>query len=282
MSRKLTLTWIVVFFLTMSCARREAVGDAKPVVVRGSQSMRWLMRQLADRYAIRHPGRDVEVHATGTGKGIAALAEGKADVAGATRLMSASERMRLGESVSEMPLAAEAAVVFVHPSNPIDTLSVDQIRAIFTGSVRFWSELGGPRERIAVIDRIDTDGTHDVHDFFRAVALRGSPFASHAEQRQHSYQIVNAVGVNPFAIGYARANDIDPKVVRVIRIATSSGTAIAYSEDAVRRGEYPLARRFIFYSVGGDSGRVHDFLAWCRTDEAATLIRRGGLITLRP
>ena len=53
-------------------------------------------------------------------------------------------------------------VPIVHPSNPVKNLTMDQIKAIYDGSIRNWKELGGKDDKIVVISRDTSSGTYEI------------------------------------------------------------------------------------------------------------------------
>jgi phosphate transport system substrate-binding protein len=56
-------------------------------------------------------------------------------------------------------VAYDCIVPVVHPSNPVQDLSLDQLKAIYTGQVRNWKDVGGPDKDIVVVSR-DTSSGH--------------------------------------------------------------------------------------------------------------------------
>jgi ABC-type phosphate transport system substrate-binding protein len=58
------------------------------------------------------------------------------------------------EQIKVYPLAKEPILILVHDDNPIDDLSIEQIRAIFRGELANWSEVGGPDRPIIVVTRL--------------------------------------------------------------------------------------------------------------------------------
>ena len=50
----------------------------------------------------------------------------------------------------------------MHPSNPVKNLTLDQLKAIYDGSIKNWKEVGGKDENIVVISRDTSSGTYEM------------------------------------------------------------------------------------------------------------------------
>jgi phosphate transport system substrate-binding protein len=100
----------------------------------------------AEDFMTRHPHIDVMVQGGGSGAGIAALLQGTADIGMASRELSDKERQyaaRQGLAVRAFAVALDGITVVVHADNPVEVLTIEQLRGIFTGSIQNWQDVGG-------------------------------------------------------------------------------------------------------------------------------------------
>jgi phosphate transport system substrate-binding protein len=126
-------------------------------------------------------------------------------------------------------VAATSEVVFVvHPSNPVRELSWDQLRAVHTGSISRWSELGGRDEPIAVFTDAAASATRAL---VKQVVLGGAEYAPAAVALAAVKDVNDRVAVTPAGIGALGLEFVDPARVAVVR---------------TRKVERPLA----FVSIG--------------------------------
>ena len=82
--------------------------------------------------------------------------------------------------------ARDALSVYVHPSNQVPSLSLDQLRGIFTGRIRLWSQLDGERRghyEILVVNRSPASGSGL---FFREHVLQGEPYTRRLPERRRA------------------------------------------------------------------------------------------------
>lgn len=130
---------------------REEMMPANPsaasIKIAGSDTMVNLSQAWAEEYSRKFPQVRPEVAGGGTGVGIAKLIDGTVQMANASREMKPEEKRQVlekfGLPVQEYVVALDALAVFVHSSNPVDELSLDQLAEIFgdRGTITRWSQL---------------------------------------------------------------------------------------------------------------------------------------------
>ncbi|QGG47937.1 substrate-binding domain-containing protein [Heliorestis convoluta] len=133
------------------------------IKVKGSDTIVNMTQVLAEEFMIQN---DVSIAVTGggSGTGIAALLNGTADIAITSRDIKESEietiKEKTGKEVVEYTVALDGLAFVVHPENPIEELTMDQLKDIYTGKVTNWLELGGHDQNIVVLARETSSGTH--------------------------------------------------------------------------------------------------------------------------
>lgn len=253
--------------------------SSKPLTVKGSDTMVILTQRLAEEYMKSHPGEIVQVNGGGSGTGIAALINGSADMAMASRPMKADEKQKAAQSrgseVTEHPIALDGLGVFVNNASPVQHLTIAQIKDIFQGKTKNWSEVGGPNAPVILYGRESSSGTYD---YFREHVLAKGDFAPQVQTLQGTAAIINAVGRDKNGIGYggiAYAKD-----VRALAIQAEGAQPVAPSETTVANGTYPLSRKLFFYFPSASPERVKKFAEWALTPEAQALVTKVGYFPL--
>ena len=282
---KRTIALMIAFFLAACGGEQQSTGSAsrpasnKPVTIKGSDTMVILGQRLAEEYMTAKPGTVVQVNGGGSGTGIAALINGTVDLAMASRPMKDDEKAKAkqarGADVVEHPVALDGLGVFVHASNPIQNLTIAQVKDIFQGKVKNWSELGGPNAPLVLYGRESSSGTYD---YFREHVLGKGDFAPAVQTLQGTAAIINAVGQDRNGIGYGGI--AYAKQVRAIGIAAEGKSPVAPSESTVADGSYPLARKLFFYYPANAPERVTSFAQWAVTPEAQALVTKVGYFPL--
>src|SRR6185436_1517696 len=144
------------------------VGSAAPaargITVKGSDTMVILAQRWAEAYMSGHPGSIVQVTGGGSGTGIAALINGTTDICTASRPMKEDEKRKLRDRFqtmgTELPVARDGLTIYVNEGNPVKTLSLEQLRLIYTGKVTNWKQVGGDDGRIVLYSRENSSGTY--------------------------------------------------------------------------------------------------------------------------
>jgi phosphate transport system substrate-binding protein len=258
-----------------------AVSARADITVKGSDTMIILAQKWAEVYMAKY--RDVKLQVTGGGSGIgiAALLNRGTDVATASRPMKPAEIaqcLRLfGRRPTEYKVALDGLTVYVHESNPVKDLSLEQLRLIFTGKIRNWKEVGGPDARITVYSRENSSGTYE---FFKEHVLLGRDFTARAQTMPGTAAVIQAVAKDKNGIGYggvAYAKGVKALAVR----REPASEPIAPTEEAVVKGIYPIWR-FLFMYVNPelDKGQIADFIKWVRSDEGQKVVADVGFYPL--
>ncbi len=131
--------------------------------VRGSDTEVNVVFRLAEAYMAQDSGVSISIAGGGSGAGIAALLNGKVDVANSSRPLKEREialaRLRGIQLVAHI-FAADALVVIVNSNTGVDSLTLEQLSRIYLGEVRDWSAVGGRPGRISLYGRQSNSGTY--------------------------------------------------------------------------------------------------------------------------
>lgn len=199
---------------------------------------------------------NIEVAAHGSGTGFVALGQGSAELAASSRPIKDSEAASLatlGDLKSpegEQVIAIDGLAVILHPSNPLSSLSVEQLAKVFSGEVKTWEELGGRGGAIRVYARDDNSGTFDTFKEL-VLASHGKILAAGALRFESSNQLSDSVSQDPQGIGFIGL----PYIRQAKPLAISAGDSLPMlpSTELVATEDYPLSRRLFFYMKPGES-----------------------------
>jgi len=153
--------------LVAGCAMPQPSSDGSgggTVTIKGSDTMVILGQKWAEVYMKEHPDTKIQVTGGGSGTGIAALVNGTTQIAQASRPMKDKEREQVreksGAEVKEFVVAKDGVTVYVSESNPLTEISKPQLKAIYTGKVKNWKDVGGPDMPIVLYSRENNSGTY--------------------------------------------------------------------------------------------------------------------------
>lgn len=116
------------------------------ITIKGSDTMIILTPRWAEAYMKLRPGIVIQVTGGGSGTGIAALIDGRTHICMSSRPIKDKERQKIrekyGKEVVEFPVALDGLAVFVHRQNPLQEITLQQLKDIYTGKIRDWKSLG--------------------------------------------------------------------------------------------------------------------------------------------
>lgn len=235
----------------------------EPVVleVTGAEEMVPLLTDLAHFYADEHPGTTIDVTGGGTRWGIRAVSSGAADIGMSVRPISDEEQ----EQLSAYPISRDAVAVIVHPSNPIASLSREDLGAIFSGTTFRWDAFGWDEREITVVTRETGSGDRGVFEMF---ALDGEELTLNALIAPTPAAVVETVAETPSAIGYVSLAQVSG-TVKVIGV-----TSVSPSEQTIANETYPLTRPFLLVTAGRARGSARTFIDWVRSDAGQSIVER--------
>jgi phosphate transport system substrate-binding protein len=247
-----------------------AGSERRIIRITGSDTMVNLLQAWAEEYRHAQPAVMVQVAGGGSGVGIAGLIGGTLDVAAASREMRPSERQhvleRFGLPPQELAVARDALAVYVHASNPLDTITLPQLAEIYgeRGNIRRWSQLGIAHAGCSSgeIVRVGRQNNSGTFAYFRDVVLGRREYEMGSIDQSGSKDVVALISRTPCAIGYSGAAFAIHGVSALKVAARPELTAAAPNRDSVLRGIYPLARPLYLYTGGPPNQNVRDFLGW--------------------
>jgi phosphate transport system substrate-binding protein len=276
----------------VACDRQEPpVSDEAPEAVetienKGSDTLVNLALAWAETYMELHPEVGISVTGGGSGTGIAALINDTVDIANASRQMKTEEieaAQANGVSPVEFVVARDAIAVVVHPSNPVDGLTFQQISDIYTGRITNWQGVGGEDRPIVLLSRESNSGTYLY--FLENVVQMGQDdstllFAPDALLMPSSEGITSEVRQNPNTIGYDGLGYVTSEE-KIVAVALDAGGPYVFpSVDTVNDGSYPISRPLYMYTAGEPTGRIEEYLDWVR-DQGQKVVPELGFVPLQ-
>ena len=228
---------------------------ANELVVTGSTTILPIAEIAGEMFTDDNPENKVLVSGLGSSAGIETVSRGSSDIGTASRDLK-EEEMELG--LYDTPLAYDAIAVIVHPSNPIDDLTKEQVRLIFNGTYTNWSELGGNDVRIGLVNRDEASGTREA---FYKIAMEKSPFDRTAAVLPGTGQVRSVVAQAEGAVGYISLGFVNNEVKSI------SVDGIEASAETVVDGTYPISRLLHFFTPGEPTGLAKDYIDFVLSDE---------------
>jgi phosphate transport system substrate-binding protein len=258
---------LIVFTLTATLlACFGIVLAVSTITVKGSDTLVRLGQRWAEEYMKQHKDLVIQVSGGGSGTGIAALLNGTTDICEASRDMKEKEYQlakEKGITPYRVSVALDGIAVFLNKENPVEVLSLPQLKGIYTASITNWKEVGGPDHKIILYGRENNSGTYA---FFKEHVLDNEDYAAETQTLPGTAAVVNAVSKDKYGIGYggiAWASGV--KYAKVKK--DTAAKAIEPSLESVSSGTYPISRELYWFFNGKPTGELQKLVNWALSPE---------------
>jgi phosphate transport system substrate-binding protein len=254
-------------------ANRPSGSTNTVVVWRGDiVSARGFASDLAVAYRKEHKG-ELKVEAFSTISGIDAVIDGSADIAGSARGMHQKRETEL--ALVFQPVALDAIVPVTHPKNPVNNITLAQMRQIYLGRITNWKELGGADAEINLYSiAAPLDGLE--YSFRHLMYRHGDQKIAAPRLYLNTSKLEEGIAIDPNGLGLSSlSNSYANKGMKMLSVE-----GISASTQSVANGSYPL---FItLYVVSRqDSPKaqtVNDFVTFLDSPSAKQLMRQHQLV----
>lgn len=275
-TRHLLLAGILALFALMlsGCGGQgqSAAGEkglSGTITAVGSTAMLPLVEEASKQFMGKNPKVQVNVQGGGSGTGLSQVSSGAATIGNSD--IFAEEKSGIDASrLVDTKVCVVGIAAVANPRIPVDNLTKSQLIDIFTGKTTNWKEVGGPDQKIIVINRAKGSGTRAT---FKAFALDGKEETTGGMEIDSSGQVKKTVKETPGAISYVALSYLDNSI-KAIKI-----DGVEPNEENIRNGRYPVWAYEHMYTLGQPSGHVKAFLEYMLTDEVQnTLVPKLGYI----
>jgi len=257
--------------LILSCSTALAASDRLSLT--GSSTVAPLLLEIGKRYESLNPAVRVDVQTGGSSRGIQDARMGTADAGMVSRALKPAEK-----DLTPFLVAMDGIGMIVHQSNPIKALSDTQIKAIYTGKINNWQQVGGKDQPITVVTKAEGRSTLEL--FLEHFELKNSQIKPQVVIGDNQ-QGVKTVAGNPGAIGYVSIGAAEYEHARAVPIKLLPMDGKPASVAAVAKGQYPFARELNLVVKGKPSKQLQDFIAFAQSAKVNDLIDAQFLVSPR-
>jgi len=222
----------------------------------GSTALQPLMEQAATQFMAGNPNARIVVQGGGSGTGLTQVAQGAADIGNSDIYAEEKEGIDASQLTDHQICVVGMACV-VNPAITVDNLTKQQLIDIFTGKTTNWNSVGGPDQKIVLVNRPKASGTRAT---FKKYALGGAEEASGIEE-DSSGTVRKIIKETPGAIGYLALSYLDGS----LKVVNLDGVTPA--KENVINGKYPVWAYMHSYTKGKPGGAVDAFLQYMLSED---------------
>lgn len=232
-------------------------------------------------YPVYDPGFS-KVVSTTTREAYDRLLEGETDIIFVAGPSIGHQKMAeaKGLELQMTPIGREAFVFFVNSRNPVEGLSSDEIRSIYSGEVTNWKDIGGDNNEIRAFQRpIDSGSQTQFIKFMEGTPIEEPEIEEMAGGMGGIISEVASYRNYKNAIGYT-FRFFSVEMIRNDEIKLLAIDGVEPTIEAIRSGEYPLAAEFYAVTAGSDNPNVQPFIDWILSEEGQELVEETGFVSV--
>jgi phosphate transport system substrate-binding protein len=254
---------------------------ADPLVLVGSANA--AAPVLAALPKMQDAGLELKIETdSNTSQAIYVVGEGKADLALATRAVTAEERAAFStKRLVETPFAVQLVALVVSKDvweAGVHKLDKEQMRRIYEGEATNWKEFGGADHPIRFFNPEAGRGSWEMLATWIYGDPRKAPATKTTETVSTDEETRNVVEFNAGAISLLTPLSIDQKGVFALDLVDDQGAALPPDLESFRKSSYPLARQFYLVCAGRPTGVLKRTIDFMLTPDGAAAVRKVGLL----
>lgn len=234
------------------------------ITAAGSTALLPLVKDAAAEYQQAHPDVKISVSGGGSGTGINQVAAKAVDIGDSDITAPAHPELH------DNRVAVTGFSVVANPAVTVKNLTKKQIQDIFTGKTTNWNQVGGPDQKIVVVNRPRSSGTRAV---FVKTVMNGTPVNESGLTEDATGTVVSVVKQTPGAISYAAFSGTHGQGLNELSI-----DGVAPTDDNVISGKYPFWSYEHMFTFGAPTGEVSRFIAFVQT--RSDLLAKNGYIKI--
>ena len=262
----------------------------------GSSVVANIARAWAPAFQRIYPGVSVNVVAKSSGAAIGDMAANSATLGMMSRPMNQTERgaytKQHGQPPLEFRVAVDAVAIYVFKDNPLKSITLPQLERIFAAApksgaaIGHWGQLALDGDWAGrPVNGVGFETGRGAYEIMRELVLRGGNFSGNVTAEPVSTSVVQAVGVDPGAFGYASVYFRTVRT-RVLPVQNAAGDIAQPEESDASNGKYPLARHlYLYLSAAKDAGAnaaAREFLRFVLSEEGQNIARANGAFAVTP
>ena len=241
------------------------------VALNGSTSMEKFVNGLKEAIVETYPDLQLEPQFTGSSAGVEAVTNGTADIGDVSRALTDEEKE---SGLVENIVALDGIAIVTDKANTASNLTTQQLKDIYTGKIKNWSEVGGADQNIVVIGRESGSGTRDAFEEILDIADQ----CDLAQTLNETGAVAAAVQSTPGAIGYISLDALSDDV-KALQL-----DGVSPSEATIKDGTYTLQRPFVMATKGEVSkqpAQVQAVFDFINSDAGQEVISSVGLVSAK-
>ena len=202
-----------------------------------------------------------------TVRGYKAIVDGDTDIlfCAAPSAEQKAYAQEQGVELVYVPVGLEGFVFFVNAQNPVESLTVQQVRDIYAGSITNWADVGGANRIINPVTRLAGSGSQSAMDSFMGTTPYGAK---------------SLLSVTGGSLGFSFRYYLDDMVgsdsVKMLKL-----NGVYPSAENIQNGTYPvIAKFYAIYRADNENENIQRLIDWLLSSEGQQIIEKTGYVRI--
>nr|WP_057888533.1 phosphate ABC transporter substrate-binding protein PstS family protein [Companilactobacillus mindensis] len=251
---------IPMIFVLSGC---KGSGSQETITAVGSSAAQPLVELAGEEFTKDNPNEYVNVQGGGTGTGLSQIQQGAVNI-GNSDLYAEQKKDINASKLVDHRIAAVGMIPVVNKDVKVKSLTIKQLRQIFSGQVTNWKQVGGQDLPITIINRADGSGTRAS---FESDVMNGTPFVR-AQEQDSSGMVRQIVYNTQGAISYLAMPYLNDTV------KTVNVNGVKPTIENIENNKWEIWSYEHLYTNGQPTGMTKKFLDFIMTDKVQTNVVR--------
>lgn len=242
------------------------------LVVTGASTLAPLISEIGKRFESLSPNVRVDVQTGGSSRGVADARQGLADIGMVSRAMKDDEK-----DLHAFPVARDGVGIILHKDNPVQSLTDEQVIAIYTGKITNWKDVGGKDASITVVNKAEGRSTLEV--FLHYFKLKNTDVKAQVVIGDNEQGVKTVAGTR-HAIGYVSIGTAEYDESQGVPIKLLPTGGVSASTETVRNGTFPISRPLHIVTRTQPAGLTKAFIDYAQSKAVHDIITQQYFVPL--
>jgi phosphate transport system substrate-binding protein len=269
---KKILVFLLVLIISNCTQKSNNVSSLKGELrIAGGTAHLKVMKTVAEKLMKENPDLKISVAGGGSGVGIKQVGEGIIDIGNSGRAVKKSEIEKY--NLKPVPFAIDGIGIIINPKNPVNNLSTETAKKIFSGEIYNWKQVNGPDKKINVYTRDKESGTRKT--FVKLLLGKNIQMTKSANFVKSNGAMKIAVSNDPYSIGYVSVGHID-NTVKPLSINSIKPTI-----ENIKSGKYSV-KRYLYMITKGEPNKLSEiFINTILSDYGQNVVKENHFIPVK-
>jgi phosphate transport system substrate-binding protein len=251
--------------LAVAAGSTGALAQDRKLTITGASTAAPLVAEIAKRFESENRGVRIDVQTGGSSRGVNDARAGTSDIGMVSRALNKEE-----QDLKSFLIANDGMSIILHKTNPVQSLTREQIIDIYTGKITNWKEVGGKDLKITVVNKAEGRSTLEL--FLAFFKLNNRDIKAQVVIGDNQQGVKKVVG-NPGAIGYVSIGTAEFEAENGLPLKLLPLGGVSATTANVSNGSFPLSRQINLVSKTEPQGLAKTFIDYARSSAVTDLVK---------